>query len=464
MKIKTALKVGVAISALFSATSVSSSVSAASLEEALMAAYDNNPTLLGQRASLRATDESVPQALSGWRPVVTGTGTLGLLSNETDSGTTTSSDRDYFSAAITATQNLYAGGETEKNVEAAEASVYAARARLEVSEQTILFEAATAYLDVLRDVAVLDLNQQNEARLKRQLEATQDRFDVGEVTRTDVAQAESRLSRARAETISAAGTLETSKAAYVQVVGEEISGSVSAPILNLGLPESRDAAISTSVARNPSVKARRYDYDAAKLAIDVKFASTKPSLDLVGSTSYKNDVSAENYSSREASIKLSLNVPIYQGGVVSSQVREAKELASVAQIQIEQEKRDVIEVATSSWENLKATRAQIEAQQDEVRATTIAFEGVEQEASVGSRTVLDVLDAEQELLDAKVNLVKTKRNEIVAQFALLSSVGGLTMRQLGLSDKLYDETGHFDEVRDVWYGYGGNEGRDLNGN
>lgn len=461
MTFKSLLKVGAAIAVMGATTGISTGSFAASLEEALLAAYDNNPTLLAQRASLRATDEAVPQALAGWRPTVTGSGTLGGVSSETRTTSTTDSDRTFYSAALSVTQNLYAGGSTEFGVDSAEASVNAARARLETVEQTILLEAATAYLDVLRDVAVLDLNKQNEARLLKQLEATQDRFEVGEVTRTDVAQAESRLSRARADTISSAGALEIAKAAYIQVVGEEISGEVVAPILNLGLPESREATISMSADKNPSIKAVQYDYEQARLAIEVAYADVRPSLDLEGTTSYRNDVSSEDTTIKDATVQLSLSVPIYQAGTVSSQVREAKESASVAMIQIEEEKRNVIEAATSSWENLQTTRAQIEAQNDEVRATRIAFEGVEQEAQVGSRTVLDVLDAEQELLDARVSLVRTKRDEFVAQFNVLSSIGGLTMRELGLSDALYNEIEHYENVREKWYGFGEGLGEDI---
>jgi len=179
-----------------------------------------------------------------------------------------------------------------------------------------------------------------------------------------------------------------------------------------------------------------------------------PSLDLVGATNYGDEVSSEDVTTKDASLRLNLTVPIYQQGLVSSRVRQAKETASFARVQIEEQRRNVVETATSSWENLKTTRAQIEAQQDEVRATTIAFEGVEQEAIVGSRTVLDVLDAEQELLDAKVNLVRSQRDENVAQFALLSAVGGLTMSELGLGAEIYNEEAHYNQVRDQWWGTG----------
>ena len=464
MNIKNFLKLGVAAAGLATATLSSGTAWSASLEEALLAAYDNNPTLLAQRASLRVTNEGVSQAVSGWRPTVTGTGSLGALSSETDSnGTTTDSDRSFYSAALSVTQNLYAGGGTESGIAAAEADVLSARASLAATEQTVLFDAATAYLDVLRDIAVLELNQQNEKRLQKQLEATQDRFDVGEVTRTDVAQAESRLSRARADTISAAGSLETSKANYEQIVGEPIDGRVATPVLNLGLPLSREEAITLSSEKNPTIVAARHNYDSAVLDVDSVESSMYPSLDLVGAANYNSETSSEDVDYEDASIRLNLTVPIYQQGLVSSQVRQAKETASVARVQIEAERRNVVELATSSWENLKTTRAQIEAQQDEVRATTIAFEGVEQEAIVGSRTVLDVLDAEQELLDAKVSLVRTQRDENVAQFALLAAVGGLTMAELGLGAAIYDETAHYNEIRDEWWGTGDDIEKEENG-
>ncbi|MDX1736874.1 MAG: TolC family outer membrane protein [Alphaproteobacteria bacterium] len=445
-----------AVTVLYGMVGTSASF-AASLEEALQAAYDNNPTLLAQRAGLRVTDETVSQAMSGWRPTVEASGSLGFLTEEDETSTTkTDDDRSFYNASLTATQNLYAGGATTSGVDSAEASVLAARARLKAAEQSVLLDAATAYLDVLRDKAVLELNQQNELRLKKQLEATRDRFEVGEVTRTDVAQAESRLSGARASTIQAVAALEISKAAYVEVVGEEITGTVNAPVLNLGLPTSRIEAIELAQGMNPSIQARNYDYTSSLEDIKTAEASFRPNLDLVGSASYANDVSTDDLESTDASVRLNLTVPIYQAGLVSSQVRSAKETASQAKVLIEQERRIIAELATTSWENLKSARAQIQAREDEVRANFIAFEGVEQEAIVGSRTVLDVLDAEQDLLDAQVNLVRAKRDENVAQFTLLSATGGLTIADLGLGGELYDAESYYNTVKNLWYGTGEN--------
>ena len=433
--------------ALFSGAS-----QAQTLQEALAAAYLNNPTLQAARAQLRATDESLPQAKAGWRPSISITGTGGR-SNQDISTSTTDNNRTFWSATLTATQNLYAGGGTEAAIALSEANILAQRARLRDSEQTILLQAATAYLDVVRDQAVLELNIQNESRLEKQLEATRDRFEVGEVTRTDVAQAESRLSRAKADRVAAEGTLETSKAVFEQIIGEA-PVAVIQPQINLNLPVSREEAIALAEESNPGVVAAKFDERAAIQTIRSEYAELLPSFDLQGSVSRSRNTSSQDVTVDDATVTATLSVPLYQQGAAHSDVREAKQTAAQQKKEIEESRRSAVEGATSGWETLQSSRAQISAFQDEVRATTIALEGVEQEAAVGSRTVLDVLDAEQELLDARVNLVRSNRDELVARFDLLSAVGSLSARNMQIPVTYYDEKAYYDQVKDQLWGIG----------
>lgn len=422
---------------------------AQTLEQALSAAYTNNPTLLAERAEVRATDEGVPQAIGRWRPTVELVGTLGVNQTRQNFG---ANDNDTVPRTGTArvTQNLYEGGATEALTAAAEANVRAARARLLDVEQTVFFDTVSAFMDVVQNTAVLELNRQNERRLERQLEATQDRFEVGEVTRTDVAQAESRVSGAQAETIAASGDLQVSRAAYQEVVGE-LPGQLTAPEAFPAIPSSRDEAIALAQDRNPIVLSALFDYEVTKNNVRIEAADLLPTVDLVGQAQHSRESAGEDTKQNTLSLTATVTVPIYQQGIVTSEIREARQNAARARRLIDDAQRQAIEDATASWETYQAALAQIRAFEDEVRATSIALEGVEQEAAVGSRTVLDVLDAEQELLDAQVNLVAAERNEVVARYDLLAAVGSLTAVDLALPVQVYAPEFYYNAVRDSIY-------------
>lgn len=426
------------------------SASAETLQDALSSAYQNNPTLQAERALLRSTDEGVSQASAGWRPTVSIVGEGG---RKRVNSSVASSDysASYYTTTLQIKQNLYAGGGTEAGIAKAEADVQAGRASLLNTEQGVLLDAVTAYMNVQRDQAVLDLNKQNEIRLQRQLEATRDRFNVGEVTRTDVAQAESRLSRARADRIAAEGDLQVSKAFYEQVVGAA-PGKLETPKLQLALPMNRDEAVTLATEKNFDVVTRKFEREAAKNTIDVQYADLLPSVDLVADASRAKNTSSLKARNDEVSLAAQVTVPLYQAGLASSQVRAAKQLEARSAKRIDEATRKAVESSTAAWERLQATRAQIKAYEEEVRAAEIALEGVQQEAAVGSRTVLDVLDAEQELLDARVKLVRAQRDETVAQFDLLSAVGGLTAKDLNLDVAVYDVDAHYKAVKDRWWG------------
>lgn len=434
-----------------------SSAEAQTLAEALGSAYASNPTLQARRARLRAADEGVPQAKAGWRPNVSFVGESGALRRRTNSGASLSESandsRGFYSLTLQATQNVYDGGGTEAGVARAEFDVLAERARLRDVERSVLKDTVTAYMNVVRDQAVLRLNDQNLERLQRQLEATRDRFEVGEVTRTDVAQAESRLARARSNREEAAGNLEVSRAAYEELVGEA-PGVLKRPEMQLDLPGSRNEAKAMAEQRSPSVQAAIFDRRSSLRAIDVQFADLLPDIDITGELSRNYNVSARSSMIDEAQVSATLTVPIYQQGFETSQLRESKHAAAEALSTIEEARRDATERAASTWETYLASLAVIQATDEEVRAAEIALEGVQQEEAVGARTVLDVLDAEQELLDAQVSLVQAQRDLTVAQYDLTAAVGGLTARDLGLNVKLFNDKAYYNEVKDRWWGLG----------
>ena len=429
-------------------------VSAQTLEETLVRAYANNPTLRAERAALRATDEEVPQALSNWRPTISASGSAGwdVTDSTSSSSRPKSADVTYpVSASLSISQSLYRGGRTRAAIDGAENTVFAGRASLADTEQAVLLSAATAYADVVRDQAVLELNLNNERVLQRQLEATGDRFRVGEVTRTDVSQAESRLSRARADRISSEGSLIDSRASYENVVGEPPGVLRPAQPLE-DLPDSLDSAISVAKANNYSVIEARYTEDVAKNSVDEIEGELLPTVSLSGSLSRSYEASNRDSESDSASITASISIPLYSSGSVTSRVRQAKQVVFQRRDEYSQAVRTAVEDVTSAWQVLQTAKAQISAFSSAVQAAEIALEGVREEANVGSRTVLDVLDAEQELLDARVNLVTAQRDELVATYQLRQAIGALTAAKLGLPVEIYDVEKHYRDVRGKWWG------------
>ncbi len=428
---------------------------AETLFEILAKTYENNPTLAAERAKLRATDEQVPQAVSGWRPTVTFTGDIGKRHLETSrSIPPTLVDNVNItprSATLQVTQPLFTGGRVPARIRQAENVVESARARLTAVEQQVLLDAVTAYMDVVRDTAVLELNRSNEQVLTRQLEATRDRFEVGEVTRTDVSQAEARLARARADRIRAEANLEASRAAYRNIVGSDPVDLVS-PGAPPNLPASRDEALSRAATNNPNVRSAEFVERAAKDNVDAVTAELLPSISLNGVLSKRLEQSSKRDDTEEVTVTARITVPIYQQGAVYSRVREAKQQQGQRRIEIETARRAAIQEATRAWEELLAARARIRQFESEVEANAIALEGTEQEARAGLRIVLDILDAEQELLDARVNLVRARRDEIVAGYQVLAATGDLTAKALGLGVSYYEPEEHYRAVRDKLFG------------
>lgn len=423
---------------------------AETLEDALVVTYQTSPVLAAELESLRSTNEQVPQALAGHRPFAQATGSAGIEREDTDPGGAETINPA--SIGITVLQPVYRGGRTAADVETAEFAIQSARAQFFSVEQDTLLDAVTAYMNVVRAQAVLELQINNEDVLRRQLEAAQDRFSVGEVTRTDVSQAEARLAAATAGRIQAAGTLRDARAIYEQVIGQAPGTLEAAPPPLRSLPSSLDEAVAVAEERNPVVVGAVFNERAALANVESIRGELLPEVNVRGEVRYDRDISAFTEERTSAAVLAEVTVPLYQSGSVSSRVREARYVAAQRRIQVEDARRSVVQNTISAWEALVTARAEIDARLAEVASARIALDGVQQEALVGSRTTLDVLDAEQELLDARVSLVTAQRDEVVAGYALLAAMGQLTAREMGLPVNYYDIDEDYEQTRGRFWG------------
>jgi outer membrane protein len=427
-------------------------VSAQTLRDALAAAYTNNPELLSQRESLRSTVEGVPQALGGWRPTIDLSGDYGKNRVHLNGRAPRRTERTPHGVGAEISQSLFSGFRTAAGVEAAEFDVKAAQANLIGKEQDILLAAVIAYMDVVRDQAVLDLNVNNEQVLSRQLDATRERFNVGEITRTDVSQADARVAGARAARIASEGTLQNSRAAYLSVVGE-VPGQLQPPEPPADLPPDLESALALARGAHPDVVAASFAERSSQENIRSVKGELLPSVDLTGSITRLWQGSGDDSQQTTQSLILELNQPIYEQGVSYSRLRAAKINAGRSRLDLDVTRRAVVEAANRAFENLKTARAQIVSFDAQIRAAEIALEGVQREAQVGSRTVLDILDAEQELLNARVNLVRSKRDEIVTAYQLKEATGEFTAARLQLPVQYYDANEYYNRVRNKWWGW-----------
>lgn len=443
---------------------------AQSLEEAMAQAYESNPVLQAQRAALRGTDEGVFQANSGYLPSVNGTGRIDRTNTGVNVESITLGDGTVLPGQdidFTATnkdvsaqvdQPIFRGFRTKNSVKRARADVLAGRANLQSVEQDILLQTVTAYVNVLRDKAVLRLNDNQIAVLRRQLEASEDRFRVGEITRTDVAQSQARLADALSRRAAAAADLTASQEQYRRVVGD-LPADLTEPATPQ-LPIDLAAATDLGLEYAPSIQAARYSEAAAKSAVNEAKGSLLPSVNSFARISRSTgerlvgaDITAQSTAVIK-SVGAEVTVPLFQSGTGYSAVRQAKQLRSQRLLEIRAAERVVIENVSTAWQVHQASLAQIAANEESVRANNIALEGVRQEAAVGSRTTLDVLDAEQEALDSQVNLVRAKRDETVAAFGLLSATGQLTAKNLDLGVTLYNPAVNADKVKWKVFGFG----------
>jgi len=440
------------------------------LEWALVQAYQNNPQLNAQRAALRAQDEAVPQALSGYRPRVSLTATVGAQNQSTLSKSISSTNTPIYtgseaeftphSVGITAQQTLFNGYQTANKTRQAEAQVSAGRATLAVTEETVLLNAATAYMNLLRDSAILDLQRRNVEVLQEQLRQTRDRFNVGEVTKTDVAQAESRLAAGRAQVLTAESNYISSRAAYRQTIGVEAGKLMPASPVDRFSPHTLKAAIEVGRAYNPSVAAAMFGIDVALLQVKINEGALAPTVtaQLSAQQNWETNTSTQ-LQQWNATALATVSVPIFQGGGEWSLIRQSKETLGQQRINLDTARDQVQATVVQSWGQLEAAKAQIQATTAQVNSAEIALNGVREEARVGQRTTLDVLNAQQELVNARVALVTAQHDRVVASYSLLSAVGGLSVQGLGLRTSVYDPMTHYQQVRDVWGGLRNPDGR-----
>ena len=453
------LSVALAVALVVSASAVAK---AETLEEAMVSAYETNPSLLARRAYGRAVDEGVPVALSNWRPTVTFDADYGIGRYESNAFSLKNYHqwRQARSIQLSVVQPVYRGGRTVAATKQADNAAVAERYNLSAIESEVLLNVATAYLNTYRDIEVLKLNQNNEKVLKRQLEATEDRFRVGEITRTDVAQAESRLASAKADVLSAQSTVRSSEASYQKSVGYrpvDLEPPKELPTLPESLKEAQDRA----ALYNPSVLAAEYTAIAAQHNIDLVRGELLPEVQVAAVAERTWRQSGQNARTETVSLTASLTVPLYQAGNVYARIREAKHTAGQRRIEVETARREAVEAATSAWETLQAAKARVTSYEAQIAAAEIALEGVQREAQVGSRTILDVLDAEQELLDARVNLVTAQHDVMAASYEVLSGTGDLGAEKLALPVELYDADSHYRDVRNQWFGSDDDADRDA---
>jgi outer membrane protein len=433
------------------ACALTSQTSAETLPQALAATYKFNPRLDAARATQRATDEEVPRALSGYRPSVTGSADTSyqkqIIDGQNVHTNTESNPRGY---TIGAVQPLFRGFRTVSAVSAAEATVRAGWETLRITESSVLLEAVTAYGDVVRDTAIVRLRENNVTVLTRDLRATQDRFNVGEVTRTDVAQAQARRAAAVAALDLARSNLKTSRATFERVVGHPPSNLVEARATNLVL-KSVQENVEISSRENPNVVAALYREQAARFAVDLIRGELLPTVQLETNYTKRFEPSASIDTSETTLVTGRVTVPFYTGGEVQARVRQAKHTHIQRLQEIEQARTEVQAQVVTAWAQLQAAQAAVESDVTAVEANRIALAGVREEERVGQRTLLDVLNAEQELLNAEVNLATDRRNLMVASYALLATVGRLNAQELGVAQLVYDPEAHYHDVRRKWF-------------
>ena len=427
--------------------------SAETLNESLVRAYNSNPKLIAERSKVRAIDEKVSQAMAKRRPEIRVSGIYGYrkISRKYGSGASTDISNQPQSIDLAISQNLFRGYRTQAELNIAENKVAAARSSLIDAEQSIFLEVVDTFVTVLRDDAVLDLQNKNVVVIKQQLQAVRDRFDVGELTRTDVAQGESRLARAIADKASAFANAQKSRAELHKLTGNSAL-SLNQPSLPDSLPGSVSDTVALALNNNPQIVTAEFNERAARHAIKVAEGHLLPTVTVDAILAREKDIISSGNQDTKSTLRARFSIPIFQSGAEYSLIREAKQTASRRLSELAISRRFVENRARDAWENFMVAQARITSFEVAVRAQEIAFEGVEQESKVGSRTILDVLDAEQELLDSKVKLENAKRVLIVSGFSLLSVTGKLTADNLGLGVDIYDPSENLENIRNKLFG------------
>ena len=426
------------------------------LPEALTKAYQTNPALNAERARQRATDENVPQALSGYRPQIIATLSAGFqaVRNLLPDNTIQSANLKPWTIGVTVSQTLFNGFKTANSVRVAELQVQSGREALRNVGQGVLLDAVTVYTNVLANQSLVEAQRANVAFLQETLGITQKRLNAGDVTPTDTAQAEARLSRGRADLNAAEVNLAVSQATYSQVIGNAPTLLRPAETVDRLLPRSRDDATGLAFREHPAVMAASFDFDVATTTIRVAESSLMPTITLQGSASRsrQSDPTLSSAGTDQASVTGQLTQPIYDGGMAASQTRQAKEVASQSRLVLDQVRNQSRTAAVGAWVANEGAKIAVTASEAEVRAATVALQGVQREAAGGQRTTVDVLNAQQDLILAKARLIGAQRDRVIASYTLLSAIGRLDVKNLGLNTPDYLPEVHYHQVRDAWHG------------
>jgi outer membrane protein len=432
------------------------------IEAALVRAYQNNPQLNAQRASVRATDENVPQALSGYRPHVAVTASAGYQYTDellTSGGSPTQIVRTGIhgtnaprAAGATVTQTLYNGNVTANRTRAAESQVSGAREALRFLEESVLLSAATIYMDYLRDSAIVEVQRSNVRVLEQTLKQTRDRFNVGEVTRTDVAQSEAQLAAGKTQELTAESNLVTTRANFRRIIGNEPEQLAPGSPVDRFLPGTLPGAVEVSLMENPNVTAAMFGIDVNYLQVKVNEGALLPTVTLQASVQQSYEQQLTIFRAFSAAAIAQVSVPVYQGGAEYSLIRQSKETLVQQRLVLDQTRDQTRANTVTAWGQLVATKAQVASAQSQVTASEIALNGVREEAKAGQRTTLDVLNAQQALVNARVALVTAQHDRVVASYTTLNAIGRLEPQVLKLRTTVYDPSVHYLQVRDSWAG------------
>ncbi|WNV09272.1 TolC family outer membrane protein [Tardiphaga sp. 709] len=429
---------------------------AETVSEALAKAYQSNPQLNGERARQRATDENVPQAMAGYRPQVAATLSYGLqaVRNLLIDNTIQGATLKPWTIGVTVTQTLYNGNKTANSVRVAELQVQSGREALRNVGQGVLLDAVVAYTNVLANQSLVEAQRANVTSLRETLGIAQKRLNAGDVTPTDTSQAEARLARGQADLNAAEVNLAISQATYTQVIGAAPSRLSPAEPMDRLLPRNRDDALNQAFKAHPAVLAAGYDVDVATTTIKVAESSLLPTLTLQGSASKssQSDPTLGTFGTDQASIVGQLTAPIYDGGLGAAQTRQAKELSSVSRLVLEQVRNQARTAVVGAWVSNEGAKTAVSAAEAEVRAAGVALQGVQREAQGGQRTTVDVLNSQQDLVQAKARLIGAQRDRVIASYSLLSAIGRLDVKTLGLNTPDYLPEVHYHQVRDAWHG------------
>lgn len=443
------------LAALLMATAISGTAQAQNIFEALSETYKTNPTLQAQRAYQRSVDENVAIARSGYRPTIALTAGYTSADGKTknDKIGDTTNDNSQTSIGAKISQPLFNGFQTMNGVKAADSQVLAGQNSLYNVEQSVFLDAATAYMDVLRDTAIVELQKNNEKLLKKRLDETIQRFNVGEVTRTDVSQARARHAQAVSDRIASEGTLAASKAVYTRVIGSAPENLEEPKSIAEMLPKSMDDAMTFALDNNYSIKQYKNLFNAASYTVAMNNGALLPSVSLDASAT-KNyadyDQKAGTDKTDNLEIGVNMTVPLYDAGENRAKIRQSKYLKWQAQEQLLETERQVKATVTSAWEYMVSNDSKIKSIIEQVKANEIALDGVQKEEALGNRTILDVLDAYQELLNSNVEEVKARRDYYVSGMNLLLAMGKLTAEDMKLDVELYDANEYYQDTKGKW--------------